>query len=399
MRAMNLANALLARGHEVTLFSANYDHQKKLHRQKSPKKIVVSERLAIQLISSPGYKKNMGFMRLLDHFILAINLKRLLKSPSEALPDLVFIGYPPIETAFVMVNWLKKHRIPSVIDVKDQWPDLFLDVLPVYSHSFAKFILAPYFYMAKKTMSGATAFCSMSDSFLRWMSNVGGRELESRDMVVPLTIPLPILSEGSLIDAEIWWKNLGVSTTTKRRVCFVGSLSPAFDFSSIHKVALEFLSEGIDCQFVICGSGSAEVEVRCLLENLPNVIFAGWVDLPKISILAKYSSGSLAPYKNTKNFTDNIPNKIIDSLAHGLPILTTLSGEVKEMLENANAGIYYPPSDSAIFKQSIISLFENDDFRTILSINALKLYKDRFSAEKVYGQLVDRLEGMVNSER
>jgi glycosyltransferase involved in cell wall biosynthesis len=399
MRAMNLANALVLRGHEVVIFSADFDHQKKLHRHGKSKKIIVSERLSIQLISSPGYKKNMGFMRLLDHFILAINLNKLLKMHIEKLPDLVFIGYPPIETAFVMVRWLRRHNIPSVIDVKDQWPDLFFDSLPAYSHFFAKLILTPYFYAAKKTMSSATAFCSMSNSFLKWMSNVGNRQLEPRDIVAPLTVPLSAIGKEELTSAEIWWMNLGVTGDSKRRLCFVGSLSPAFDFASIHKVALEFLNEGIDCQFVICGSGSAEVEFRGLLGELSNVIFAGWVDLPKIHVLAKCSSASLAPYKNTKNFIDNIPNKIVDSLAHGLPILTTLSGEVKEMIENANVGIYYSSSDSALLKRSIINLIENDDFQSKLSNNALKLYSDKFSAEKVYGELVDKLEGMVIGER
>jgi glycosyltransferase involved in cell wall biosynthesis len=397
MRAMNLVNTLIARGHYVTLFSADFDHKSKKHRYGSSQKIIVSEKLTIQLIYSPGYKSNIGFQRLYDHFILALNLRTLLKSDALCKPDLGFIGYPPIEASFVMVRWLKNYKIPSVVDVKDQWPDYFIESFPIHFHFLARIIFAPYFYLAAEVMSNATAFCSMSKSYLKWMSRVGKRQLTKGDMIAPLTLPLSTHKEKDLIDARIWWENLGVSTESKRRLCFVGSLSPAFDFTSIQRVALEFREEGIECQFVICGAGSSEAEVRTLMAGLDNVIFPGWIDPSKIHVLAMCSSGALAPYKNTKNFTDNIPNKIVDSLAHGLPVFTTLSGEVKEMLEASNAGIYYSSSDYTYFKKSIVSLFEDQNFHSNLSSNAIKLYENRFSAVKVYGQLVDRLEGMVES--
>ena len=42
MRAMNLANALVDKGHKVILWSSAFYHQKKTHRSKGFKKIFVN---------------------------------------------------------------------------------------------------------------------------------------------------------------------------------------------------------------------------------------------------------------------------------------------------------------------------------------------------------------------
>ena len=109
MRAMNLANSLISNGDRVVIWSSNFFHQKKIHR--FPKKkisINFSKDLEIKLINSIGYKNNIGIKRLLDHAQLGANLFNELKDYKGGLPDKVFIGYPPIEFAFVAAQWFKK---------------------------------------------------------------------------------------------------------------------------------------------------------------------------------------------------------------------------------------------------------------------------------------------------
>ena len=57
MRAMNLANFLISKGHNVTIWSSNFYHQKKIHRYTANKEIIVNNKLKIKLINSPGYTK------------------------------------------------------------------------------------------------------------------------------------------------------------------------------------------------------------------------------------------------------------------------------------------------------------------------------------------------------
>ena len=112
MRAMNLANALISSGHKVVIWSSSFSHQEKKHRVNKSENVILNEQLEIRFTHSPGYKRNIGFGRLYDHLILAKNLHRLLKI-EQTYPDVAFIGFPPIETSFVMSHWLKKKKFHS----------------------------------------------------------------------------------------------------------------------------------------------------------------------------------------------------------------------------------------------------------------------------------------------
>ena len=92
MRAMNLANALVAAGHRVVLWSSAFYHHEKRHRSRHAVRIIVSNHLEIRLVPSPGYGRNIGFGRLWDHAVLAHNINKLLRA-EHTLPDVGFIGY------------------------------------------------------------------------------------------------------------------------------------------------------------------------------------------------------------------------------------------------------------------------------------------------------------------
>ena len=397
MRAINLANSLIQQGHEVVLWSSGFFHQEKRHRTRIFSTLVVNDRLTINLIPSPGYTKNIGFKRLFDHAILAINLYRILNKKICPVPDVAFVGYPPIETAFVLLRWLRSRSVPTMLDVKDQWPTLFIEAFPPYLKSLAKLIFFPYYYIARKTFRDASAFCSMSPSYLAWIANFSGRPLHSRDIVVPLTAPKFSSSEVSLALAKEWWNNRGVSTDTNCRFCFVGSFMSVFDFSSIRCAAERFQMEGVNCQFVICGDGGHAGELHSLFSGLNNVIFPGWIDEPKKLALYQCSAGVLIPYKNIDNFTLNLPNKVIDALAYGVPILSGLTGELQNLMETHRVGIFCEGSSGHDYYQAMLLLLDNESFRKKLSDRALALYADRFSYGTVYGNLVSHLENMAFS--
>ena len=77
---------------------------------------------------------------------------------------------------------------------------------------------------------------------------------------------------------------------------------------------------------VICGEGDRKRELEEKLNYKKNIFFSGWIDYDKLLALNKLSIATLAPYRNTFDFQMSIPNKIIDSLFFGLPIITSLTG-------------------------------------------------------------------------
>ena len=78
MRAINLSDSLQKENHKTLLISSNFNHSQKIFRVKISflKSHIIHE--GIILINSSGYKRNISIARLIDHFVLSINLLRFL---------------------------------------------------------------------------------------------------------------------------------------------------------------------------------------------------------------------------------------------------------------------------------------------------------------------------------
>jgi len=398
MRAMNLSNALVEAGHRVVLWSSAFYHQEKRQRSTVAQRIKVSDRLEIQLVPSMGYKRHVGVDRIIDHAQLALCLKKLLDH-TKLLPDAAFIGYPPIETAAVLARWLAKRGVPSLLDVKDQWPSFFLNGLPNLIKPLGFMILLPYFYLARRAMRDASGISSMAEGFLNWALRFAQRDLTDNDGVFPLTAPTGQVSIFQLEEARRWWDSIGLPDNGRPRFCFVGSHSPAFDFSPVKEAAEHALKEQLPWEFVLCGDGGASTELQAIMAGLPNVYFPGWVDRPKIEALAERCQAALSPYLNIENFTMNLPNKIIDSLSLGLPILSPLHGEVAKMISENGVGMRYGANTNKTLYECIFALTQDSTSQKEMSRKARALYAERFSFDMVYGGLVNHLEKLVGIRR
>lgn len=393
MRGMNLANALVESGHKVVLWSSAFYHQEKRHRTHHSECIEVSSRLEIRLIHSPGYIRNIGLSRLWDHMVLARNLKHLLKQENLS-PDVAFIGYPPIETAAVMGKWLSKRNVPFLLDVKDLWPSVFLEAVPESLRPIGRIFLAPYFILAKGCVRHATGVTAMTDSFLNRMLSFGKRERLLEDGVFPLTSQVDSVVGDDLLSAEQWWDELGIRDDGKLRICYVGNLSSNVDLAPVKEAATFFMGQQFPVEFVICGDGVSLGIFKEMMLGLNNVHFPGRIGRSHVLALARRSHASLIPYVNSENFKLSLPNKTLDSLSLGLPILSSLQGEVANLISNHGVGLRYGTDSGKSLVQCIEMLMANPAQRQKISKNALNLYQEKFSFEMVYGGLVKHLEAL-----
>lgn len=391
MRAMNLANIAVKHGHEVTIISSRFYHQNKSHRKIVKDEITISQKLKIVLIDSPGYKSNLSLSRLWDHFVLSLNLSKKIKKLSPK-PDIVFIGFPPMEIGYVMSKWLLKKSIPFVVDVKDQWPTFIVSSLPKLIQPFARVILHPYFYISKKTMNTATGITTMADAFLKWAEKFSQRSTNDFNKVVPLTSKVETVSSEEMNIARQWAENIGIRGN-KLRVMFLGSHYPSLNFDHIFYASEHLNKIGFECEFVICGKGQLTDEIKRKSQDNENIILTGWVDRPKINAIAEKCSLSIAPFKNIDNYTSNLPNKIIDYLSLGLPILSPLEGELSALIAKYNVGYKYDENKLSTLCEGIISIYDRRKIEE-MRLNSLQVYKTLFDFESTYEGLVRHLENI-----
>lgn len=381
MRAINLCDALVEAGHEIVLFTPRFNHSKLSFRNVSSYTTHYNGKLTIEYIKSVGYKKNISLRRLIDHGHLAINLFFKLKGRTP--PDVAFIGFPPIETALMFSLWLKWHNVPYVIDVKDQWPDVLIRAFPNVMQKIGGKILWAYRHAAYLSIRNAGAVISISDNFLNWSLEKGRRTKNKFDLVAPLTSAQVKFNSVELEKMREWWIEQFSSSEYKIKLFYVGTIGSTFD----HKILLELVKR-IPATFVICGEGSKLEEVKVSLSKFDNVIFPGWINNIQYQSLMDFVDLCICPYYDFEDFKHSYPNKFYDAIKFGKPFITTLSGDLKNLIENKNLGLHISSENIEVSIKQINDLLRNENQIKLMSKNGMALYKKSYSLQKTYESII-----------
>jgi glycosyltransferase involved in cell wall biosynthesis len=391
-----LSDFLVKNGHTVTWWTNNFNHFTKQHRRYDNKAVKINEKLTLFLLKSRGYEKNLSLDRLIDHYELG---KAFSKYSLDFIPpDIILTSYPSIYLSKVCVVYGKAHKLPVVVDLRDLWPESFLDVFPKIIHPLAKIPLLPLLYQAKYIFKNATGATSISRPFLDRAVKKAGRDYDdSRDSVFPFGYER-INSLAGETEKEIsFFASLGIDLTQKKnRICFIGTIGHQFDLDTVIAAAQKIAH--LDIEIILCGKGERldYYKDSCQKLGLTNVKFTGFINKNQIKLLMENSTVGLAPYIAVANFLDNMPNKIIEYLSEGLIILTSLSeGHVKNFLSEYQVGLSYKPQDSAMLAQLITDVFQDNSEIEKMRRNAQTTFNTLFKSDLVYNNYMKYLEKIV----
>jgi glycosyltransferase involved in cell wall biosynthesis len=250
----------------------------------------------------------------------------------------------------------------------------------------------------KAACSGATAITGVTPDFVEWGVSHANRPPTDLDKAFPFGYSKVIPNKENIEKAEKFWKRYGLSKDNNEFVvCFFGTMSSLFDLKTVIEAARKLKLQKRKFRIVLCGSGKNLTLYKNLAKHCENIVFPGWVGAAEIWTLMRMSSMGLAPYFSIKNFTMNLPNKPIEYLSAGLPIISSLKGVLENLLSNYNCGVTYENSDVDNLVSVLINLYDHPDQLEIMSKNAYALYKDKFIAEKVYDDMINYLELVVKN--
>ncbi len=383
MRSGLLGAELVRRGHDVTWWSSAFDHTHKTARSEVDSERVLGDRYRIKLIACPPYFSNVGLRRIVNHRFIARRFAALARASSP--PEVIACSYPTIELALEAVKFGAEAGVPVVLDVRDLWPDLFLDLLPRPLRGAGKFALWPYYEQAKRALRGATAITAVTRSYLDW-----ARTLAGRSQRVDRVFPLGYQSSHDADRKQSADVLSSIGSEARVLVCFFGTLSGQFDIDTVISAASRLQDAGVF--FVVCGTGERLARYRSAARNLRNVLLPGHVSHEQIVSVMRRSAIGLAPYRVCDNFNLNVPNKIYEYLSGGLPILSPLDGEVRALIESEGVGLHYSDGDPDELAQKIRELMDNPELLGTMSKAARRLFETRFRAEEINDQMAQYIE-------
>ncbi|WP_100618257.1 glycosyltransferase family 4 protein [Bacillus cereus] len=390
-----LAKELHKNGFDVTWWTSTVNHVNKEQRFMEDTEVEICEGYRIKLIYSNLYKKNVSLSRI-RHY-KEVSEKFLKMANRMEKPDLIITCLPIINLSKNAILYKKNNNVPVILDIRDLWPDVFLDLFPNSLKSFARFLLKPLFKDVELICSKATAIVGISPLFVKWAKD----KLEQPDHNEFKCFPLGyyshnILKERDTQNESKLWDQYKLDE--KFIICFFGNFGRQFDFNTVIEAAKILHISHPDIRFVLCGNGDNHLKYQQKAQDCPNIIFPGWINASDIRTLMDMSKIGLAPYKNTVNFQLNLPNKPIEYMSAGLPILSSIDGYLKTILQDHNMGVTYEDRNPESLANHVSNLYKNRDLLGEMSKNTREIFKSHYSSEKIYKEYVSYIEGLINNK-
>jgi len=380
-----LASTLAARGHDVIWWTSRFDHfRKQVFESADP--FVAAPNLRIRFLEGAPYARNISFRRLLNHYQIARHFRRSWRG--ERRPDIIVCSFPTIELSNEAGRIARDYGIPLILDIRDLWPDIIVARAPRALRWLGRTLLSRYFALTRESMRGASALIAVSEGYLQWGLRHAQRSREARDLVVPLGYSLPDEQRPERERARREAAELGADPGGILCV-FSGTFGRTYDLGPVLQAAMQLERLGARFSFIICGDGERAGEWRTQAVAARNVVFTGWLDQKRIHSVLAASDIGLAAY--AAGAPQGIPNKVIEYMAAGLPVLSSLAGECAELLKATQTGLTYDAGDVRSLVRALLDL-SGDEHRLRLARNARATFEERFRAESVYSSLADQVE-------
>jgi glycosyltransferase involved in cell wall biosynthesis len=388
-----LSNLLIEKGHEIIWWTSTFDHIRKRQRFNTNISIDINNCFKIKLLHSVTYTKNVSISRVINHYMISRKFSKLARLESQ--PDIILCSFPTMELSLAATRYGKERNVPVVIDVRDLWPNIFIDLFPKRIRWLVKAALFVFFKNTRKVFRECVSIIGVSDGYLQWGLSHAGRKRNINDAVFPLCYKKPIVTDNQLKDAKFALKNIGIDSS--KIICwFVGTFGKTYNLSTVIDAARQLNKQGINnIQFVLSGNGENYSKWFKQAKGLSNVVFTDWVDFSQIAYLIRITDIGLAAY--AEGAPQGLPNKIFEYLCAGVPILSSLQGETEALLSSNGCGLTYNAGDVESFLEKLFILINDENLRKKMGSNGASLFRSCYSTDKVYARMVNFLEGLAQS--
>ena len=299
--------------------------------------------------------------------------------------------------AYEAARYARKNRIPLIVDIRDLWPDIFLDRFKsIGLHGVGKMVLALDFARLSFLLKNADALVAVSKGYLKWGLDKIGRTESSLDKVFYLGYKNnnsrnPANADGSL-DVPVWL----TGREEQKIFLFIGTFGVSYELELILEAAKRFEKSGKnDICFVMAGTGEKFEQISKNALGLKNVVLPGWIGENEINALLKRVYAGLVPCRSVKN---TIPNKPFEYLSAGLPLISSLEGEMAELIDRHGFGLNYLPGDLDGLCQCVERLVFDSVLHDEMSRNASEFFKKYGDADKIYDEYAEHIERMVENQ-
>lgn len=395
-----LAAALAKAGHRVTWWTSRFAHARKRYRHELQDIVPVRENYEIRPLRTVPYRRNIGLGRIASEWLVARQFQSTVESCAP--PDLIFCSLPTPKLCRVAAEYGLRRGVPVVVDIRDLWPEAQAQLAPPSLRPAARLILRHEFSHLRFACRHAAALSGITDEFVDWGLRHGGRARSALDFAFSLSPPPDDVTEQQKASAATYWDSLGLyADPASLTICFLGVLGrrSAAEMNCLIDAVGGLQSAGVRVRLVLAGAGDMQRQFAERARGLENILFPGWIEYPEVVELMRRSDAGIIPYDNSFDFQMALPNKALQYLASGLPILSSIDGVLSRLIEQSGCGETYCGTDERGLQDLLVRWSRKPESLGRMRHQALDLFQKQFDPKRVYGTAVRRLETIAETAR
>lgn len=287
--------------------------------------------------------------------------------------DVNYVYATPM-TASMAAWWLRKWKgVPYVLHIQDLWPESVTSSGMLARGLLSSLVGSTLSALLKPIYSAASHIVVISPSMKAALID---REVDAGKITTILNWD-PSFAEGNGGERS-------PLTTKTVRFVYAGNLGVMQDVDTVLRAA-ELLRDSPEIEIHIYGSGVLETSLQKFSadKKLPNVIFHGRVAKEDMDAVYAASEFHLVTLKDDPLFRMTIPSKFQAAMAHGIPVISTVQGDLEEICADAGVGWTAQPEDPVSLAAAIRTAAAIDPAaRKAMMIRCRDLFRNELSPDK-----------------
>jgi glycosyltransferase involved in cell wall biosynthesis len=343
-------------GHQITVLAGMMHYNGKTKREEYRRKYFVKKQQGnidvIRCHTSELY--NVHFLgRLWGYFSFMFSCMYAGVFKVKDKHDIIIVTSPPLFVGISAYVISKVKKVPFLFEIRDLWPESAIDTGVLQNKIIIKLAYGVESFLYKK----AVLINVLTPAFRKHLI-IHKNIPDSKIIFIPNSADFS-LSEELLKSFNVndFRKSLGIEN--KFVIIYVGAHGIANHLEQILEAA-ELLKD-TPVEFFLIGDGmrkEALIEMA-MRKKIKNVRFLNSVPKKEVFKYILASDMGTSVLKKVDTFKTIYSNKTFDYMSCKKPILMAIDGVSRELLEEADAGIYVEPENPEAFNTAVRYYLEN----------------------------------------
>jgi len=303
--------------------------------------------------------------------------------------DVIVVTSPPLFVGITAYILSRIKRIPFVFEIRDLWPESAIDT-GVLTNTF----LIKFAYWFERFVYRKAALINVLTPAFR------EKLIQDKGVAREKIIFIPNAADFSLseellrhFDAQQFRKEQALAD--KFVVTYVGAHGVANHLVQVLDTA-ELLRD-TPVLFLLIGGGMLKKDLQADAQKrgLQNVRFIDSVPKREVFKYILASDMGASVLKKVDTFKTVYSNKTFDYMSCQKPILMAIDGVSRELVEEAQAGVFVEPENPQDFAQKIRHYLQNPDLLKQQGENGYRFAKTHFDRQKLAEQYLAAFDNVA----